>query len=788
MIKTFKIAKLELSILFYSPVAWLVLTIFVVQSGMGFLGMFSSYQEALSLGNPVDRLTFSMFPGLNGLFDTVQQNLYLYIPLLTMGLMSREISSGSIKLLLSSPVKIREIIIGKYLAMVGYGLLLIAILAIYATAGYYMIKDADVMLIISGLIGLFLLICTYAAIGLFMSSLTSYQVVAAISTLAVFAALRFVGTIGQDIDFIRDLTYFLSITGRADDMLKGLITTKDMLYFLIIIVLFLSLCIQRLQNGREAKSVVLQTVKYAVFFFTALMLGYISARPGFIGYLDMTATKSRTLTKASQAIARQIDGPLVITTYVNLLDQNVYFGLPASRNFDLEKFSQFQRFIPGLEMKYVYYYDAADLKNNSNMSYQGDLTGLSIKQIAEKVADNMGLDLDMFMTPAQVHQLIDLQPENNSVVRVLTYKGKTSRLRFYDGIDQFPGETEIAAAIKRLIIPAPRIAFITGNNERSIEKTGDRNYQMMSSMKRGRNALINQGFDVFNVDLTAQEIPDSLAGLVLADPTTPLSTLEMKKIESYLDKGGNMLITGEPGRQGLLNPLLQSMGLMMKAGMLVNPTKDDSPDLIYGKLKSGSMIMTIAMQGAAGLEQIKPGHAARSVRNTANVMETVLTPDQNINSNTRSNANKGFANYTIDTLIESPSRGWNKQGEIDLTSTDVKFNPEKGDQKGTFPIVLSLTRKAGDKMQRIIVSGDADFMNNAELQHPRGFNASFVKSIFSWFSEGNFPVDTSRPVTTDDDILVNRKGISRLKMIFLGLFPGLIIALGAYILISRKRN
>ena len=220
MIKIFKIARLELSILFYSPVAWLAIAIFMVQNGLGFFGMLGSYQEAIAMGNKIDNLTFSLFPDLNGLFDSVVQNLYLYIPLITMGLMSRELHSGSIKLLLSSPVKIREIVLGKYLSMVAYVAILILILCIYSGAGILIIKNADIKLICSGLIGIFLLACTYAAIGLFMSSLTSYQVVAAISTLAVLAALRFVGSIGQDIDFIRDLTYFLSISGRAEDMLK----------------------------------------------------------------------------------------------------------------------------------------------------------------------------------------------------------------------------------------------------------------------------------------------------------------------------------------------------------------------------------------------------------------------------------------------------------------------------------------------------------------------------------------------------------------------------------------
>ncbi|RVU00698.1 hypothetical protein EOD41_11930 [Mucilaginibacter limnophilus] len=141
MTKILKIARLELSILFYSPVAWLVLAIFMVQAGTGFFGMLSSFQELFMMGEKADNLTRMLFPGINGLFDKVLQTLYLYIPLLTMGLISRELSSGSIKLLLSSPVKITEIILGKYLTMLYYALMLIAILGIYSLIGV-VIKDS----------------------------------------------------------------------------------------------------------------------------------------------------------------------------------------------------------------------------------------------------------------------------------------------------------------------------------------------------------------------------------------------------------------------------------------------------------------------------------------------------------------------------------------------------------------------------------------------------------------------------------------------------------------------
>ncbi|SFE35233.1 ABC-2 type transport system permease protein [Chitinophaga sp. CF118] len=749
MKKILKIAKLELSVLFYSPVAWLVLVIFMVQCSMHFFSLYQSMQEGLSAGISINNLTYSVFPDQPGLFEDVLQNLYLYIPLLTMGLMSRETSSGSIKLLLSSPVKIREIILGKYLAMVGYGFLLIIILAIYSVIAIFTIKDADTGLIISGLIGLFLLTCTYAAIGLFMSSLTSYQVVAAISTLAVFAVLRFVGSVGQEINFLRDLTYFLSISGRADDMLKGLISTKDVLYFILIILLFLSLCIMRLQNGRKRSSLMVQTGKYTAIAGVILMLGYISSRAALTGYLDMTATKKRTLTRETQAIARQVDGALKITTYVNLLDDNIYFGLPAARNTDLQRFEQFRRFIPGLIFDYIYYYDDPVKEDYvpGMSSYQLDLNGLNTQQKAEKIAENMGLDIDMFMPPSAIHKIADLTQENNNIVRTVEYKGRKSVLRLYNGFDQFPSEREIAAAIKRLLMPAPKVAFITGDNERSITKKGDRNYHMMAVMKRNRIALINQGFDVIDLNLHTQEIPDSLSVLILGDPAIEPDSVEMKKITAYLDKGGNMFIAGEPGRQQLLNPLLRLMDIQMKEGILVTPSKDDAPDLMYGQLTQGDAV--IAMPGAAALEYMDHGR------------------------------------FAVDTQVVSAATGWNKSGKVDLSAA-LSYQP--GDQKGVFPIILALTRKLNNKEQRIVVSGDADFMSNTELAHPRGFNQVFVNELFKWFSYGAFPLDISRPAMTDDSLLLNRKQIAGLKLLFLDIVPGLLIALGAFILIRRKRN
>ena len=216
MRKILKIAGNELRALFCSPVAWFILVIFAVQSGMTFTDLFRSVLRQQFMGEPIEySITTALLTGMSGTFTVIQQYLYLYVPLLTMGLMSREFGSGSIKLLYSSPVTAGQIIWGKFLSMMVYGLILMGVLLVLVLFACCTVESFDLSAALSGLLGLYLLMCAYAAIGLYMSSLTSYQVVAAVGTLAVLIVLNFIGSVGQDIAFVREITYWLSIKGRA---------------------------------------------------------------------------------------------------------------------------------------------------------------------------------------------------------------------------------------------------------------------------------------------------------------------------------------------------------------------------------------------------------------------------------------------------------------------------------------------------------------------------------------------------------------------------------------------
>lgn len=236
-----RIARTDLAILFYSPIAWFILIVFSFLTTSSFTSLMENIVTDYDLsGGKEVSLSGICFLGSYGFLSSVVSNIYIYIPLLTMGLISRETASGSIKLAYSSPVTSGQIVLGKYLAAIGFGCCLMLVPIASAIYGSLVIPSFDWAPVLVALLGLYLLICAYCAIGLFMSSLTTYQVVAAVGTLIVLAILNFVGNIGQEYDFIRELTYWLSINGRTIDMLNGVIRSEDVIYFVVVVTLFLT--------------------------------------------------------------------------------------------------------------------------------------------------------------------------------------------------------------------------------------------------------------------------------------------------------------------------------------------------------------------------------------------------------------------------------------------------------------------------------------------------------------------------------------------------------------------
>jgi ABC-2 type transport system permease protein len=754
MKKIFKIARLELNILFCSPIAWLLLIIFGVQAGLTFTDILYSQETNQQLDRPIRVLSKILFAGDTGLFKSVQDTLYLYIPLLTMGLLSRETSSGSIKLLLSSPVRISEIVFGKYLSIVIYSFLLMIVLSLYVIAAEISVETLDLGFVLGGLFGLFLLACAYVAIGLFMSSLTSYQVVAAISTLAILAGLNFIGQIGQDYDLIRNTTYWMSIAGRTDNMVNGLIKSRDIIYFILVIGLFLSLTIMKLNSGRQTDSLATKALRYSILMGLVLVVGYVTSLPTLTAYFDTTRFKDRTITPQSQELLKQIKDPVSITSYVNVVHYGAPYGAPKNRISDVGQFENYQRFLPDMKMEYVLYYDT--------LMYNYDTTKTLVEK-AKKAAEGHGFTFEKLLTPEQIKEKIDLVPEENRFVRMLTIGDKTTPLRMFDDMIAYPKEGEISAAIKRLLTKPAVAGFLTGKEERSTGRYGDKDYEAITNGLGTRGSLINQGFEVLDIHPDSlNENQSNLAVLIISDPKEMYTQEQVQNIEKYISSGGNAVFAGEPGRQSLLNPLLEKLGISILPGTLLEESENFELDLIQASFTPKAVEYGFGFFDKAIVTM--PGAAGLAVNNAGD-----------------------FKVYNL--LFKNKLTSCNKSGFFDLMVDKVVFDSLK-ESKISVPVAVALSRKVADKVQKIIVFGDADYMSNAEVSRytPNNVNSSFVIRMFKWFSDGQYPVDTKREESIDNKITVSRNQINGQKGFFLGIVPICLILLGSFILIRRKRN
>ena len=762
MRRIYKIAKAELATLFYSPVAWFIWVVFAFQVGMTFVGLMEEKAQSSTLGYAFGMQTASLLGGMRGLYTIVQQYLYLYMPLLTMSLMSREYSSGSIKLLYASPVTSTHIILGKFLSMMLYGLVLLGVLFVMVLFAGCVIPNFGFKEALVGWLGLYLLLCAYASIGLFVSSLTSYQVVAGIGTLVILAALNYVNQVGQSYDFVRDITYWLCISGRSEEMISGLICSEDIIYFIVVPAMFLSLTILRLNSPRQYTPKGVMWGKYLGVIAGTCLIGYITSRPMMMCFYDSTETKRMTLTPVSQEIMSKLEDGMTITTYVNYLDRDAFYGWPTMVNEDKKRFKQYLRFKPDIKMKYVYYYDKA-----KNPELDKAYPNLSDRERMLKRAEIWNLDSNMFMRPEEVRKMVDLRPEGNRFVRLLERdNGEKTFLRVFDDIKRFPFETEISAAFKRLVMELPLVGFVKGHGERDCIREGDRDYNRFAQDKPFRYSLINQGFDFTEVTLD-KPIPEQVDIIVSADMRNPMTKNEQVNLDAYIARGGNLLIAGEPRRQEFMNPLVEPFGVRFMPGRLVKKSEHFQPDFIVATptKEAGEfsyifdqMIRkeyVVTMPGTTGLECFE---------------------------------DKGFS---ITPLFVSDTIGsWNELETVDFLDDTVSLNPSVGEVERSYVTALAMSRPMGGKEQRIIILGDADCLSNGEISIDRkdisAVNYFLISGSFFWLSNEEVPIDVRRPTPPDNEMYVSMDWMYFWKVVLMGVWPGLLACWAIFIWIRRR--
>jgi ABC-2 type transport system permease protein len=245
------LALRELRALFLSPMAWSILAVSQLILAFIFLALVEGYiaiQPQLMLMENAPGITERIVAPLYGAAAWV---LMMVVPLLTMRIISEERRNHSLTLLLSAPISMTEIIVGKYLGTLLFLLLMSLMLSIMPLS-LLLAGHLDSGHFLAIMIALLLLIASFAALGLYLSTLTVQPTVAAIGT---YGALLLLWIVGEGTNSVANaeasgLLTYLSMLRHFDALARGVFSSADIAYFVLFITTFLVLSIRRLDADR----------------------------------------------------------------------------------------------------------------------------------------------------------------------------------------------------------------------------------------------------------------------------------------------------------------------------------------------------------------------------------------------------------------------------------------------------------------------------------------------------------------------------------------------------------
>jgi ABC-2 type transport system permease protein len=243
----------EMKNYFVSPIAYVVLTVFLLLFGWFFFGnLANAVQYSMTMAQygqgdqPINIPSLIM----QELFKTTAVILLFLVPMLTMGLFSEEKKRGTIELLLTTPVSNFQALMGKYLASLTFLVTLLGASGITISA-LFVYSHPDLKPILSGYLGMFLYGAALLALGLFVSTLTENQIVAVVITFGISLLLLVIGVLTTLVTGpAKEVINYLSVMGHLDDFIKGVIDTSHTIYYVTFAFIGLFLAFRSLESMR----------------------------------------------------------------------------------------------------------------------------------------------------------------------------------------------------------------------------------------------------------------------------------------------------------------------------------------------------------------------------------------------------------------------------------------------------------------------------------------------------------------------------------------------------------
>lgn len=358
------------------------------------------------------------------------------------------------------------------------------------------------------------------------------------------------------------------------------------------------------------------------------------------------------------------------------------------------------------------------------------------------------IELEFLNSDTQLKQANELHLYNEGQLRI-DYKKR------YEIVDQV-SEREVSNALQRLSREKKSwVIFLSGHGERDPFNEDNQGYSTL------KETLESGGVDVQDINLLeTTTIPDNISVLVIAAPQAELLKGEEKLITDYIDRGGNLLWLHEPGRNDQLAAVAKTLGLTWVDGTIIDANQ---------QLRS-----ILGIQHPAVVPVIEyQNHAI-----TKNITNQTLYP---FAVGLEANPESG---WIIQPLFYSLPRAWSETNL--LSGENVVFSSDEGDTGGPLLMATALTRQADDeKIQRVVVIGDSDFMANSYIGH--GENLTLSVSVLQWLANEDERISLLPYKPPDASIEFSNVAIASLAAGYLLIVPLGVLIIGIFIGIHRRK-
>ena len=330
---------------------------------------------------------------------------------------------------------------------------------------------------------------------------------------------------------------------------------------------------------------------------------------------------------------------------------------------------------------------------------------------------------------------------------ILEYAGRSEKLEQVN-------EASVADTIQRLARSAERyVVFLAGDGERN--PRGDHNFDLGQFGKQ----LTDKGFKIEPLSLAATPtIPDNTSVLVIAGPQAEVFPGMVKLVRDYVKRGGNLLWLSDPGPLYGLEPLAADLGLHFGNGTLVDPNIqllgiNDPTITLVAKYPEDS-----PLAGGLNAATLFPGATSIDV-----------------------DAGSGWQQ---DAFLQSLPRSWLETGRL---AGNVSYDPKQGDRLGPLTLGVALSRELpGKGTQRVVVTGDGDFLSNAYLGN--GGNLDLGLDIMNWVAHDDSYININPRPAPDLTLSLTPLAQGTIGFGFLFVLPLALFIAGIVVWLRRRRR